>query len=202
MLVDIFIIVVVAASTAVGVVTGFVWQATGLAALIAGTFSAWVFSGVLGGPLGRWLSLGEGGGEALAFFLVFGFVSIGLRVVASVMKTRIDKYHLEHHNRLWGGIAGAAKGFLISMVIVSVLAVMGQGGTMVAESHLGRNLASVGTLFFPENARTTFSKMLQQVEKKIIPAPSQPTEEGGAEVSEPTVQKKDTGNQPATAAQE
>ncbi|MBN1808436.1 MAG: CvpA family protein [Planctomycetes bacterium] len=169
MVVDILIVVVMVASTAVGAVTGFVWQVTGLVALIVGTFSAWVLSGVLGAPLGRFLDLGEGGGQALAFFLVFGFVSLGLRVVASVAKVRVDKYRLERHNRLWGGVAGAAKGLLISMVVVSVLGVMGQGGDFVGRSFLGRNLAAVGTLLLPPGARTAFERMLDRVENRILP---------------------------------
>jgi len=174
MLVDSLIVIVVAASAAVGALTGFVWQATGLIALVAGTFSAWVLSGVFGNVLGRAFSLAEGGGEALAFFLVFGFVSLGLRVAASVAKVCIDRYRLERHNRLWGGIAGAAKGLLVSMVVVSVLAVMGQGGDYVGRSFFGRNLAAVGTLLLPQNARNVFENMLRRVQERVVPVTSEP----------------------------
>jgi uncharacterized membrane protein required for colicin V production len=176
MLIDLLIVLLVAASSAAGVVTGFVWQVTGLAALIAGTFSAWVLSGVLGGPLGRVLSLAQGGGEALAFFLVFGFVSLGLRVAASMAKQRIDKYHLERHNRLWGGVAGAAKGLLISMVVVSVLSITGQFGEYVGKSFLGRNMAAVGVLLLPRNARDAFNGMVERIEGRVLPKKEKPDE--------------------------
>jgi uncharacterized membrane protein required for colicin V production len=169
LLVDILILFVVALSVAVGVVTGFVWQVTGLIALVVGTFSAWVLSGVLGGPIASLLSLEPSGGGALAFFLVFGFVSLGLRVLASIAKTRIDQYHLEQYNRLWGGIAGAAKGLLISLVVVSALSVTGIAGEYIGASFFGRNMAAVGTLMFPEGTRTAFNQMLDRVENKLLP---------------------------------
>ena len=169
MLVDILIVLVVAVSVAVGVVTGFVWQVAGLIALVVGTFTAWILSGVLGGPIAGLFSLGPGGGGALAFFLVFGFVSLGLRIFASIAKTRIDQCHLEQYNRLWGAVAGAAKGLLISLVVVSALSVTGQGGEYIASSFLGRNMAAVGTLMFPEGTRTAFNQMLDRVENKLLP---------------------------------
>ena len=115
--VDGVILLVIAANLLYGLIAGFIWQVAGICALVIGLAAGYILHGPVGMLLEKFIG-NENLSRLAAFLIVFFTVSLLFRIIAALFKTFIKAIRLEKLDRLFGGVLGALKGIMISMIVV------------------------------------------------------------------------------------
>lgn len=75
--------------------------------------------------------------NSVAFFVIFLAVAMIAGLIARVARSLMKEVGLRWFDRLLGGVFGAARGVVVVMVLVMVLASFGPGSKALAESRFG-----------------------------------------------------------------
>ncbi len=119
--VDIAMLALLLVSTAVGMVRGFTFEILSL----AGWFAAWFASLWFGPTLASYLPIGETGSalnRGLAYAFAFLFVLVLWSLAARAVSSLIAATPLRPVDRLLGAVFGLARGLLVLLALIAVLA--------------------------------------------------------------------------------
>jgi uncharacterized membrane protein required for colicin V production len=144
--VDAAIILLVISNAMTGYLMGFVWQAAGMATLVVGTLLAWF----LVGPVSVFTGLftqNVFAAQVLAFLLIFGAVSLSIKLFASVIRVWVKRKGGEIHDQRLGIMLGVANALVLSAIVCTGYRVYNPAEKSVSGSLTGSSLARVGRMF-------------------------------------------------------
>jgi len=179
MVVDSLVIGVLAIGLVLGLMRGFLSQATGIAGLLAGLWLAARYSGDLKtAALDPWFESRHGG--AIAFVAIVVFTVLFAATLGWIVRKTFEKLELGAYDRLLGGALGLAKaGLICGAILLGVVYFAPDGGQVeraIGGSRSGpvlwkamRGLAGV----LPTRYRTDALAFLQKHAPPAPPAAAQ-----------------------------
>ncbi len=144
--VDAVIVVLVLAFAAAGYLMGTVWQLAGLATLIVGTLAGWILSIPLTLVLARFVS-DPVAAKALAFFMVFGAISLVIKLFASLIRTALQKWNLAARDKQLGVLFGAGNALLLATLVCTGIVMYSPRENTIRSSLSGPLLVRLGERF-------------------------------------------------------
>lgn len=160
---DIGIIALCAVLALFGVFTGIVRQLTSWAGLILGLVAGWKY----GAEVQKLLRLDFTGGAIAAYLLALLAVYIAVRLIGLLIERWVRGTKLSGTDRFLGLVAGAAKGVILSILLVVFLAVLlPRNAPLLAESKLTPRLMDAARWMenaFPERIRESFKEKMRAV---------------------------------------
>jgi len=165
---DSILVVILVATTIVGIIKGFLRQAFSILALIIGLVLALNFYSSL-----SWIYLRLTSNLLLAHFL--GFMTIfvvvfGSGLAASYLLSKLAKGQLMLLNNLLGGFLGLLTGFLVCGVVAFTLSVFPINKKILKESRLSLfslRMTKVAVSLVPKELREKFKETYQEITKKV-----------------------------------
>lgn len=146
---DIFLLAIVAASIAMGLVRGFVREVFSLAGVVLGVVIALIAGPGLSEHLRRVIP-SDGASFAAAFLVLFFATLIVMSVLGTLLTKVLDLAHLGMPNRLLGGVFGLLRGVLISLVITLGLTLfLSEDSTILTHSRIVPHVAFGTRLLAP-----------------------------------------------------
>ncbi len=114
--VDYAIIGVIALSTLIGVVRGFLREVFSFVIWLVALFAAWTFHKELAGVLARWITSSHPQLIAAFLILILGVLILGA-ILDSLLSTLLKKKRLIIGNRILGGVFGATRGAILAAML-------------------------------------------------------------------------------------
>jgi uncharacterized membrane protein required for colicin V production len=188
-MVDAIIIGLVVANAILGYAIGLIWQVALMLTLIVGSIAAWLLSVPLAYVLSP-LFDDPYVPRVLAFFLIFGMVSMTIRLIASVLRAYLERRQLQEHDRKVGLVFGIVNALVISMLVCTGYVLSRPTDRAVRESYVGSVLVRIGQRFVTDDAQEQVRKWLEQPPippEAIAPPPrdGEPQPEGSTDTRPP-----------------
>jgi uncharacterized membrane protein required for colicin V production len=157
--VDALIVLFLILQTYLGWRRGLLWQVAGVASVIFGVILGWALAPCLSGAFHEHITSNAFHARLAAFIFVQAAVGFALRMAASWAEVRSemglekperDKRRAE--DRILGGIFGALKGCVVTLVIVGAAGSCFPSNALWPKSTLAAPLAQAGARLLPEGA--------------------------------------------------
>lgn len=165
-LLDIGIVALCAVLALLGILRGIVRQAASLGGLILGHVVGVKYYAAVQKPLG----LDFAGGHVVAYLLALLAVYIAVRLVGLLVERWVRNTKLSGMDRFLGFLAGAAKGALLSVLLVFVLVILlPRNAPLLTGSRLAPRLTLAANWVkgvFPERIRESFREKLGALEPR------------------------------------
>lgn len=131
--IDILIIIILAGGLIEGLLRGLIKEVIGVASVAAGIFVA----RICGDDVTAWLAedweVPVAIASALSYALVFTVISAAFSFAAHILSSLVQAARLNTINRLLGGVAGFAKGLIITLMIVFALSKLDEFKPFISE---------------------------------------------------------------------
>jgi len=158
-LVDGFIVLFLILQTYLGWRRGLLWQVAGVASIIFGLLLGWALAPILGGVVNQHIASNEFHARLVAFIFVQAMVGFSLRMAAAWAEVRSEqglaqkeKEQRRAEDRILGGIFGALKGCVVTLVIVGAAGSCFPRSPLWPNSQLAAPLARAGARLLPDGA--------------------------------------------------
>ncbi|MBN1257418.1 MAG: CvpA family protein [Planctomycetes bacterium] len=102
-----------------GVGTGLLMQVAGLLSIFAGMAAGFFGGPYVAGWISPWIQK-ELFANALGYFICFLVTTGIIRLIAHFLQNLMEKFKLKRYDRLAGGLIGALKGLLLSMILIMI----------------------------------------------------------------------------------
>jgi len=157
--VDCFIVGFLILQTYLGWRRGLLWQVAGVASLAFGVILGLVLAPYLARILTEHVTSNLFRAKLIAFLFVIGSVGLCLRIAAAIAEVHSEKGLPKKErelrradDRILGGIFGALKGSVLSLVIVAAAVTLYPHAPLWNESRLASPLAVAGSRLLPGGA--------------------------------------------------
>lgn len=118
---DVLILLPFLAFITKGVIRGFVSEIIAFVVVIFGALLARLVAPPISGGLQLAFAWPAGVCDVGAYVIIFIGVAIGLAILAKVLNLALKAVHLGWVNRLFGGLIGALKAFIVVVIVVFIL---------------------------------------------------------------------------------
>jgi len=176
---DIFMLVILVATTAFGAWKGMAWQIASIASLVVSYVVAVRFCT----QLAPYISQQEPWNRFLAMLILFMVTSLAIWLLFRLVAGFIDRVKLKEFDHQMGALFGLAKGILFCLVITFFAVTLSEGARQaVLRSHSGKFTARLiqrAGPVMPEEMRDILGKYIDEFERKLDPntPPDVPLEE-------------------------
>jgi uncharacterized membrane protein required for colicin V production len=166
--VDIIIIASTVLCFCLGLITGLVWQLTGIFAMFAGVAATFVWGEQATLAIGRWFT-DPAIAMLVAYVGIFTGVGMIVRVLAVVFTKLLEKMKLQKFDRLLGALVGAVKALAVCAVIVVIMSQRGTEDSRadVEKSRLGIHVVALADWVREKMGDVDFKGKAEQFREKL-----------------------------------
>jgi membrane protein required for colicin V production len=166
---DILLAIVILASAAAGLRTGFARVVVGFAATVAGFLAGFWCYRLVAVKLQPWITT-PSIASVVGFLIIFVGISILGALIAALLSRVLQWVGLSWFNHLLGGAAGLLRGVLIVAVLASVLVAFAPSPTpqYLQTSRVlpyANNVAAVLAELAPQQLKDSFSQQMQNLKQ-------------------------------------
>lgn len=119
-LIDFVVIGVMLLAFLLGLITGFIWQVAGMISIGLGLLAAWFFTTPVADLFGHFTN-SKITATVSARIALFCGVALLIRLLATLLKTILEKMKLGQYDRLLGGFISMAKALIFCTVMLGIL---------------------------------------------------------------------------------
>lgn len=151
---DIILAICLSAALIQGIIKGFTEQVIALVAIIAGTWTAYKFTGLVCSMVQPYLNMSDRILHVIVFILMIVAVILVLHLLGKIIKASIDFVMLGWLDKLLGGIFAVLKAALILGILIILFNTLNSAFNIVPESAIDdsvlyRTLKRVAYTVFP-----------------------------------------------------
>lgn len=151
---DIILTISLSAALIQGIIKGFTEQVIALVAIIAGTWTAYKFTGLVCSMVQPYLNMSDRILHVIVFILMIVAVILVLHLLGKIIKASIDFVMLGWLDKLLGGIFAVLKAALILGILIILFNTLNSAFNIVPESAIDdsvlyRTLKRVAYTVFP-----------------------------------------------------
>jgi membrane protein required for colicin V production len=167
---DLIILAILAALTLRGIWKGMVSQIVS----VASYFVCWIVATRFGGLIAPAIPVEAPWNQVLAMAIVFLITLVAIRFAYAALEKLIKHWHLEKLNKLFGGLLGFTKGFLLCLIITFFAVMFSETSrAVVFNSTTGIHLVQLITrisLFVPKDSYEFVHTQFAQFQDKVCEA--------------------------------